>query len=68
MPTTVKTSGEHRRAIVNVLRSISAPQDVCDLVLNNFDCACSASRQEGYGNCAEQVLTMASALNAYGKA
>jgi Mg2+ and Co2+ transporter CorA len=68
MPTTVKKPEDHRRAIVNVLRSISAEPDVCELVLDNFDCACKAAKEEGYGNCADQVLTMANSLNAYGDA
>lgn len=57
-----KTPSDHRQAIVRILRSISAAPDVCDLVLDNFDCACKASSKEGYGNCAEQVLTMAKSL------
>jgi hypothetical protein len=57
-----KTPTDHRQALVRVLRSIAAAPDVCELILDNFDCACKASVAAGYGNCAEQVLTMAKAL------
>ncbi len=64
----VKKPEDHRRAIVNVLRSISAAPDAYELVLDNFDCACKAAKAEGYGNCADLVLSMATSLTAYGKA
>lgn len=62
MPPPAKTQSEHRQAIVRVLRSIGAAPDICELVLDNFDCACKAARNDGYGHCAEQVLTMANSL------
>ena len=57
-----KTPADHRKAIVRVLHSIAAAPDVCELVLDNFDCAVKASHNDGYGNCAEHVLTMAKSL------
>ena len=68
MPTIAKKTEDHRRAIANVLRSIAAAPDVCELIIDNFDRACKVSRDEGYGHCAEQVLTVATSLNSYGKA
>lgn len=62
MPPPAKTPAEHRQAITRVLRSIAASPDVCELVLDNFDCAVKASRADGYGHCADQVLTMANSL------
>lgn len=62
MPPPAKTPAEHRQAITRVLRSIAAPQDVCDLILDNFDCGCKAAKADGYGDCASQVLTMANSL------
>ncbi|MCX5876632.1 MAG: hypothetical protein NT087_10150 [Deltaproteobacteria bacterium] len=68
MPIPAKTPADHRQAIVRVLRSIAAAPDVCELILDNFDCACKASRAEGYGDCAGQVLAMANTLTGYGQA
>lgn len=68
MPPSAKTPAEHRQAITRVLRSIDAAPDVCELILDNFDCGCKASRAEGYGDCAGQVLNMANSLSGYGQA
>ena len=65
---TSKKPEDHRRAIENALRSISAEPDVRALIIDNFNCACKAARAEGYGDCAGQVLSMANSLTGYGKA
>lgn len=68
MPPQAKKPEEHRRAIVNALRACGAASDVQELILDNFSCACKAAREEGYDDCANQVLLMAQALPGYGQA
>ncbi len=63
-----KKPEDNRRAIENALRSIGAASDVRELILDNFNCACKTARDEGYGDCASQVLMMAQSLPGYGQA
>lgn len=64
----VKTTADHRQAIVRVLRSIGAAPDVCELILDNFDCGCKAAKTQGYGDCADKVLAMANSITGCGQA
>jgi len=68
MPPQAKKPEEHRRAILNALRAIGAANDVQELILDNFACACKASREEGHDECASKVLLVAQSLSGYGQA
>lgn len=62
-----KTQADHRQVITRVLRSIDAPGDVCNLILDNFDCACKVAMVDGYQNCTTHVLNMANSLKPHGQ-
>lgn len=65
---TAKKINDHRRAIGNVLRSISASPDACELVLDNFDQAVEKSRRAGVVACADKVICAATSLGVDGSA
>lgn len=59
---------DHRLAIENALRSLGIEQYAAQLILDNFDCAVKASREDGYNTCADHMLAAASSLRGHGEA
>lgn len=66
MPGTAKKTKDHRRAIGNVLRSISASADACELILDNFDQAVAEAVRAGVASCADRMICAATSLKGDG--
>lgn len=47
----------YRRAIENALRSLAIEQYAAQLILDNFDQAVAAAKQDGHKTCAAMVLS-----------